>query len=141
MDRKDPELHLIALNIVNNMLNYEPLRRKLVEQGYIKKIFEGIDIKTMPEPRLEGLCKIMLTMCFHKDVVATVRDLDMPGMITELMNEKYNSKVRTLANQSISMLTYHSEIGPELINRGVIDLAMDPCLTGQEEISVMQFST
>ena len=75
------------------------------------------------------------------DVVDTVRKLDLPTMLVELMSGRYSPRVRQLANQSISMLTYHESLCQVLIQKGVIDLAMDPCLEGTEDLSVMQFST
>jgi hypothetical protein len=39
------------------------------------------------------------------------------------------------------MLTYHDKIAAVLIKESVIDLAIDPCLEGKEDMSVMMFST
>ena len=98
MDRIDTVQNHVALELMFNMLAYEPFRLRLTKEHYIVSLFDTVSLLTIKTKRLEKICKIILSLCEHKDVVDIVFRLNLTTMLTQLMDQKYNPFIRQYAN-------------------------------------------
>ena len=137
----DEQNILQAYDIVCNLMMNDDYRARLRDNGYIKQIYEYINLERIEEKKLEKVSHLTTLVSFHPDMLQRIIDTKLLGFIIKLVDKKYNNTVRANAVLAISLLTYHEVLFHELIGNGVIDMVMDLCMDQSEDVSVKRFGT
>jgi hypothetical protein len=119
---------LSIFDIICNLTQSTFYRQKLATEGYFAKLFASVpdgDEKTLV--KYSWLCALI---CYHQDMLALIEQLKLQHFVIKLTDKNYNPIIRSNAVLAISLLTYHPKMFDELLQLGVLDLAlglsMDP---------------
>ena len=111
------------------------------EGGYIRQIYESVNLEKIEERKLEKVSHMTTLLTFHSDMLQRIIDVKLLPFIIKLVDPKYSVTIRSNAVLAMSLLTYHEILFQELISLNVIDMIMDLCMDPKQEISVKRFST
>ena len=132
---------LQAYEIVCNLIKDDAYRAKMRDQGYIRQIFQSIDLEKIEERKLEKVSHMVTLIAYHPDMLQRIQEIRLLQFIIKLVDAKYSVPIRSNAVLAISLLTYHETLFHELINNNVIDMVMNMCMDVKLDISIKRFST
>ena len=141
MTSSDEKNTLQAYDIVCNLLNDNDYRARIRDQGYMRQIFETINLEKIDERKLEKISHMITLITFHPDMLQRIIETKLLTFIIKLVDAKYSVQIRSNAVLAISLLTYHEVLFHELINLNVIDMIMDLCMDQSQDIAIKKFST
>ncbi|CDW78052.1 UNKNOWN [Stylonychia lemnae] len=141
LETDDERNKLKSFEILCNLIHSDIQRKKLAEQNYFQRVYDGFNQPKLDNRTMEKLSWMTTLICFYPDMIDQIIKLNLLEFIIKISGYQYQSNIRSNAVLALSLLTYHEKMFDELISRGVIDLVMDLCKDSNGDIQVKQFST
>ena len=98
---------LQAYDIICNLMMNDDYRAKMREGGYIRQIYESVNLEKIEEKKLEKVSHMTTLLAFHTDMLQRILDVKLLPFIIKLVDPKYSVTIRSNAVLAISLLTYH----------------------------------